>query len=456
MNKYFIVFVLTSFLSVSLFSQKIDYLSVSPSGDFLMKNNGKPFFYMGDTGWLLMKKLNRKEANYYLDKRKEQGFNVIQIMVLHDANDVNVYNDKALVNGNIVTPYQTNGKDFKDHVQYDYWDNVEWVVDACAKRGMYVALVPLWGSVIKKTKPTKAMIRMYMNYLCHKISDRKNIIWLIGGDIRGDQFSDLWAEMADVIRFNNPNQLITFHPRGRTSSLDWFANEKWIDFHSVQSGHKNYSQDSTGYGEDSWRYIREKYEKNNLKPILDIEPVYEEIPKGLKDTICGRWSSDDIRRSAYWSVFAGGCGITYGHNSVMQFYSIGDRDANYFPTKEWEMALEAEGAKQMQYLKLLLEDRMENRRDLTSWVKNQGTRYDYIIGTGGEKFALFYTTKGNKIIIDKSRLEHRSYKTFWFNPRNGMRTEAKAIEDPKGWLFSPQGISKLGNDWVLEIVFGKK
>jgi hypothetical protein len=27
-----------------------------------------------------------------------------------------------------------------------------------------------------------------------------------------------------------------------------------------------------------------------------------------------------VRRYAYWSVFAGSCGHTYGHNAIMQFY----------------------------------------------------------------------------------------------------------------------------------------
>jgi hypothetical protein len=37
-------------------------LIVSSSGCYLQFENGDPFFGLGDTGWLLFKKLNREEA----------------------------------------------------------------------------------------------------------------------------------------------------------------------------------------------------------------------------------------------------------------------------------------------------------------------------------------------------------------------------------------------------------
>jgi len=56
-------------------------LKVSENGRFLKYENGKPFFWPGDTGWLLYEKLNREEAERYLSDRSEKGFNVIQVML---------------------------------------------------------------------------------------------------------------------------------------------------------------------------------------------------------------------------------------------------------------------------------------------------------------------------------------------------------------------------------------
>ena len=71
------------------------------------------------------------------------------------------------------------------------------------------------------------------------------------------------------------------------------------------------------------------YHKLPTKPTLDAEPIYEGIPHGLHDTLAARWTANDVRRYAYWSVFAGACGYTYGHNSVMQFHKAGEKTGAY-------------------------------------------------------------------------------------------------------------------------------
>src|SRR5436309_9013689 len=70
---------------------------VSPNGRFFQDAAGNPFFWLGDTGWLLFQKLDRAEAERYLENRRLKGFNVIQAMVLHAANDTNAYGSTALI-----------------------------------------------------------------------------------------------------------------------------------------------------------------------------------------------------------------------------------------------------------------------------------------------------------------------------------------------------------------------
>jgi hypothetical protein len=57
---------------------------VSTNHRFLQHENGTPFFRQGDTAWLLFIKLDRAETEKYLEDRRSKGFNVIQVMVLHD------------------------------------------------------------------------------------------------------------------------------------------------------------------------------------------------------------------------------------------------------------------------------------------------------------------------------------------------------------------------------------
>ena len=94
-----------------------------------------------------------------------------------------------------------------------------------------------------------------------------------------------------------------------------------------QSGHRRYGQ-RNGDGdypieenteEDNWRFVEASQAKTPLKPVIDDEPIYEDIPQGLHDPNETRWNKHDVRRYACWSVFAGSFGHSYGHNDIMQF-----------------------------------------------------------------------------------------------------------------------------------------
>ena len=54
-------------------------LTISPNKRHIQLD-GKPFFWLGDTAWLLFQKLTYEEALIYLDNRAAKGFTVIQAM----------------------------------------------------------------------------------------------------------------------------------------------------------------------------------------------------------------------------------------------------------------------------------------------------------------------------------------------------------------------------------------
>jgi len=49
-------------------------IKVSENKHFLVFEDGRPFFYLGDTGWELFHRLNREDAVRYLQSRAGQGF----------------------------------------------------------------------------------------------------------------------------------------------------------------------------------------------------------------------------------------------------------------------------------------------------------------------------------------------------------------------------------------------
>jgi hypothetical protein len=71
-------------------------LKVSDNKRFLVHENGKPFFWMGDTAWELFHRLNKEQAAYYLKKRAEQGFTVVQAVALAEFDGLHAPNTEGV------------------------------------------------------------------------------------------------------------------------------------------------------------------------------------------------------------------------------------------------------------------------------------------------------------------------------------------------------------------------
>ncbi|RZM22641.1 MAG: DUF4038 domain-containing protein [Pedobacter sp.] len=433
---------------------RLSPLKISANRRYFMAGD-KPFFWLGDTGWLLLSKMKREQAEQYLENRRKLGFNVIQVMVVHDNKEVNAYGDSALVNKKLSVPKVTPGDMFGKGDEYDYWDHMDWVIRLAESKGLYMGLVPVWGSVIKATELDAAGGAAYAEFLAKRYGTHSNIIWLNGGDTRGSDFTETWQSIGSTLRRFDPAHLITYHPFGRTQSSKWFHDAAWLDFNSFQSGHRTYAQDTDkkdlNYGEDSWRYVVADYAKLPIKPTLDVEPSYENIPYGLHDFSLPKWNANDLRRYGYWSVFAGASGFTYGDNDVMQFHMPSDKSSAYGSTTYWEEGIEAPGAKQMVYLRRLMESRpyLERVPDQSMIAAGQAERYGHILATRGAKYAFVYTYTGRSMQIDASKLTGTRIKASWYNPRDGKRTFIGVFAKGRMLKFDPPGIEKNGNDWVL-------
>ncbi|WP_437919060.1 glycoside hydrolase family 140 protein [Sphingobacterium sp. LRF_L2] len=451
------------FLAGALFScnspkqtQEVSLLKVSENGRYLTTEDGKPFFWLGDTGWLLFNKLNRAEAEQYLEDRRAKGFNVVQAMVLHTVPSVNVYGDSSIVNQDIAKPLVTEGNNPEIDAEYDYWDHIDYIIDKAAEKGIYMALVPVWGSPVKDGKVSPEQAKVYARFLAERWKDRKNIVWLNGGDIKGSDSIAVWQEIGKTIKEVDTNHLMTFHPRGRTASSDWFHDASWLDFNMVQSGHRRYDQDTSvkedkHYGEDNWRFMEADWKRTPVKPTIDGEPSYEGIPQGLHDIKEPRWTDADARRYGYWSVFAGAFGYTYGQNSVMQMHAKVDTTTAYGSTELWSEAINAPGANQMKHLKdlMLSRDHFFERVPDQSLVAENSERYNRLIATRTDSYAFIYSYNGREIKVNMGKIKGDQVKASWFNPRTGEITEIGKVANTGVQTFLPSAGQKDGNDWVL-------
>lgn len=432
-------------------------LKVSDNHRYFVHENGVPFFWLGDTGWLASSRLSRENMDYYFSHCQKNGYNVVQVSVLHGIPYFNVYGKSALPNGFDFKKIDVPG-------EYGYWDHVDYMIESAAKRGIYIGIVCTWGGNVKSGTISEKDAVKYATFLANRYKDKKNIIWMIGGDTRGDIKTEVWIAMAKTIRSIDNNHIMTYHPLGRTNSADWFNAEEWLDFNMFQSGHRRYGMVS-GDGaqvidkntqEDNWRYVEKTYAMEPKKPILDGEPSYEDIPAGLHDLNEPRWKAEDVRRYAYWSVFAGSCGHTYGHNSIMQMLSPGMNPA-YGATKYWYEALQDPGFKQMQYLKSLMTALpfTKGQPDQSLLKCDEGKMHDRLIATRGDDYALVYTYTGREISIDLNKISGSQKNIWWFNPSDGSLT---FVETAKNGVvsYNPAGGYRSGNDKVLVAVDAEK
>ena len=459
-------------------------LRVSENGRYLIHENGTPFFWQGETAWLLPERLNRDEVGFYLGRCAKAGYNVVQVQTVNGVPAYNVYGQSSHPFGYDFTNIDRPGI-------YGYWDHMDYIIQTAERNGIYIGMVCIWGGLVKSGRMTEEEAVKYGTFLANRYKESPNIVWIIGGDIQGNIKTEVWETLARTIRSIDSNHLMTFHPRGRTCSSQFFPDAEWIDFHMFQSGHRRYGQrmGNKSYPipenteEDNWMYVDQSLAVSPLKPVLDGEPSYENIPQGLHHNTEPRWLAEDVRRYAYWSVFAGACGHTYGCNDLMQFYRPGVGSA-YFADTPWWDALDFPGFNQMQHLKKLLlafpyeervpdqtiiaaSDELQRQCDnmpLTVTPADQlppdGTivpadsaivmlKYSRLLATRGSNYLLVYNYLGRPMQIDLTKISGRKKKAWWYSPVAGTYSYIGEFKNRVS-TFTPAQ-SGLGKDIVLVV-----
>src|SRR5688500_12814868 len=425
-------------------------LKVSDNKRFLVKDDGTPFFYLGDTAWELFHRLNREEAEKYLKNRADKGFTVNQAVVLAELdglNDPNPYGHKPLAGNDPTKPNE------------DYFKHVDWIVNKAEELGLTIGMLPTWGDKWNKKwgvgpeifNPDNA--RAYGAWLGKRYQD-KPIIWIVGGDrpVENDQHKEITRAMAKGLREGDGgNHLITFHPTGGNGSAQYFHGEEWLDFNMRQNGH---AIDFDG------RYdaTRADYNRTNpVKPVIDGEPVYEDHPVNFKAKELGHTISVDVRRPLYWDLFTGACGHTSGHHSVWQMYAKGRNPING-PLMPWHEAIDQPGAAQMQHGRRLIESRPVLTRvpddsvivpaQVTTSVPGAGTRRYVATRDTDGTYAFVYAPVGRPFAVKMDVIKGGKVKAWWFNPRTGKAESIGEFENKGERQFSPPDAGE-ALDWVL-------
>ena len=326
-------------------------LKVSENKRTLLKD-GKPFFYLADTCWSAFTNITDEEWDYYLYKRKVQGFNTIQINILPqwDAS-VTDLDYKPFVNGD---PF---------HLNEEYFAHAKQMCRKAKEEGFELALVVLWCNYVPGTWASNMLPDGILPFEClenyvkkvHETFTELEPMYIISGDtdFPTEETEKYYVHVASILKGMAPQCLYTTHIKGRYSYIPRELYQ-YLDLCFYQSGHN--AKDLTMPYSLSEK-MQEEYPE---KPLINSEPCYEEM--GYSGNMYGRWKRSDVRRAAYVSVLSGACaGITYGAAGIYSWHKVKKGFASllgegFDMPKSWEEAMAFPGAWDYGYLKALLEE----------------------------------------------------------------------------------------------------
>lgn len=318
------------------------------------RKNGEHFFYLADTCWSAFTNIRMDEWEYYLDLRRQQGFNVLQINILPqwDASgtDLDCY------------PFETEDKrrfrftGMKD----EYFVHAAKMCEMAKAEGFELALVVLWCNYIPDTWASKMMsdniipfdfIEGYVKKV-HEIFSRFEPIYVISGDtdFPTKRANSYYKKASDMLREMAPDCLQTLHIRGRLTEIpqEFLDN---MDFYMYQSGHNAQAENL----DTPYRLAQVFYKEYPVKPIINSEPCYEQM--GYSHRMYGRFYEFDIRRAGWMSLLSGACaGITYGAHGIYSWHKVGKRfgtglGEGFDAPNSWNDAVKYPGAWDYGYMK---------------------------------------------------------------------------------------------------------
>lgn len=331
--------------------------------------NGKRFFYLADTCWGAFGSIEMPDWRYYLDMRKVEGFNAIQINVLRQWDSSTPLNGREPFS--MVTHSDGSYEYDYTKINESYFDNAVKMLAEMEKRNMVPSLVLLWGNFVPNTWMSRFVknnimpfnqVKPYITYVVNKFK-QFHPIWIISGDVgfteNGKQNPDTAIKYYDEVlkdaKSVDPNGIYTFHINGESHDLPQkFV--KQIDFYSYQSGHA-YNGQATAYKIPQSLRNKQDYQG----PIIDAELCYEGLTK-MKSPVPARYSAFDVRKAAWRAVLSGAdAGLGYGSFGIWPWNDT-ERSEEKLQKNfnvqlvpyDWRDCLQFRGAKDVGFLKYFM------------------------------------------------------------------------------------------------------
>jgi len=413
-------------------------LQVSPNGRCFLDQDGKPWFYLGDTAWLLFQRLDKEETAEYLQDRAGKGFTVIQAYVIrglglrHPDGPTSLLGETPFIDRDPTRPNEA------------FFRQVDAVVQRADELGLVMALVVAKSWHVNEHPERVFDVRnahAFGKFLGERYKSNA-VLWYVGGDSAPGSEAEVWVSMARGLKDGSEGQhLVSYHGHGHTSSSNWFHEADWLDFNSIQSGHR--------WATATNEFVTRDYELLPVKPTVDMEPPYENHPTGPETP---RIDSHQVRKGAYWAMLAGAAGHGYGALDLFRLYK---EDEGPFPRDgflPWREAIAYEGSRQVGLMRRLFELRpwCQLVPDQSVIASGQGEGEDHVQAARAEDggFLIAYLPQGSPVGIHMDRISGRNVQARWYDPRVGTWHDIGRFPNTGTQVFAaPSRGDK--SDWVL-------
>jgi len=413
-------------------------LKVSPNGRYFVNQDGHPFFYLGDTCWLLFQRLNREEVDEYLKDRAAKGFTVIQAYVIrgldqrHPDGNSSLLGESPFIDRDPTRPNEA------------FFKNVDHVVNRANELGLVMGLVTAksWHVTDHSEKVFDEKNAYVFGKFLGERYKNNAVMWFPGGDSAPGEHQAVWVAMAKGLKDGSGgSQLVCYHGQGSTSSSMWFHKADWLDFNSIQSGHH--------FGSDSFAFVSKDYALTPAKPTVDMEPAYENHPTGANQP---RIDAHKVRSQAYSALLAGAAGHGYGALDLFWLYKDGDGPFPKNGFQPWRKAMAYEGSTQVGFMRRLFELRPWYKLvpDQSVLASGEGKGTDRVVAARAEdgSFVIAYLPTGQPVGLRMDKLSGKSVKARWYDPREGTWREIGEYPNTgtREFVAPAQGAR---SDWVL-------
>ncbi len=438
-------------------------LKVSANQRYLVDQESVPFPILGRTAWFVVS-LAAPDYQAFIDDSVTRGYDAVEMHVLnHDPRG-----NRPPFGGNGALPFlrrldgatwsgarsisriDDEAPDFSTPNEA-YWSYVDAFLAFCESRGVVVFIFPAYagysggeqGWMKEMTANGVTKTRAYGAFLANRYKNRKNLVWMMGGDMGSftTAQADVEGALLDGLKSVTQQQSVFF-------SAEWSSGMNATDQNPLGSsmslnGVYNWKGHVSAQG-------RRAYGNSRIKPAFLLEEPYDE--EGPDGTGANPSATQPVRRFQWWGWLSTIGGYVSGNGHVWRF------------GPNWRDHLDTRGSRDMARLNAfvksiawfeLVPSGLAGMRTLVTAGGGEPDTPGYVAAaaTPEGKLLVAYLPPAHRggITVDLAAMRGSAH-ARWFDPTSGSYTAipGSPFSNTGTRSFTPPGVNSAGDgDWVL-------